>query len=1254
MAITNQLAKQVDLPVWEWLRFNPVGNTSSLTALTTNRDGTDRYMYYFGSSTLYRYDTWGDTWYTMSVVSTPVTALTAQYVKNQGYQGPALISGSIANNQIRIGGVGTRNMVGLKIQIISGTGAGQERTITAVTDDIIHDFGLCTSASTSVLTDNTKKWKQNQWVGYGCRINFNGGQFQSRQVIYNSETAATVFDSNYEGRIFNMATYNSSSPYGAVSATAGSQTGFVITSQIVTVDTNWTVNPDATSRFKILSGGIWWLSSATASPFFNFLYYDVLTDTTVSKLAPTGIFTAALGTDFTITPLSEKLLGNLVTATVTSASSRNVTVSGATWTVGSFVECDVIITSGTGIGQRRRIISNTATTLTISIPWSITPDATSVISITSNDDVYWAGNNQSRMMKYSPRANMWTFGNITDFGICSNTPIIRSNGRLPHSITTATRNTNGVTSINTTPPNGGTNYSVGDILTLTTGGSGCKVYVEAVNNVGAVTSVSLYTCGAGYTASTTSSTTSTSGGSGCTVTIVSVGIIGVITTNLSNDIQLGESISIAGITETAWNNTYTVLGIQSQTIFEIITTATATANALYFQGTNLLVDYTKNWIPNEFAGKILILQSNGINGTATFRKIIGNSNTTISFIGGVAPTNGNSRYCIQDIESFGKDFQYYADQQISQGFATSGSASTINDTTKAWLANVYSGQKVEVINPDGTRMEDIIRFNSATSLSLGRILAGGSGTNTLAYSDNGGAIWTGLGNTIFSTQCNGICWSGTRFVAVGSGTNSIAWSNDGITWTGLGLTIFSTSGNGICWSGNKFVAVGNGTNTIAYSYDGITWTASSNLFSTGGFAAGYAVAWNGTRFVAVGSAANVTTGWSNDGITWTAGTNIFTSAGTPSGFGVCWAPTLNGGSGFFVAVGNGPTYATSSDGITWTGSGNTALTTQGNSVVWNGSILVAVGIGTSNTIATSTDGTTWTGRGNAIFTTAGQAVTWDGTNFIAVGSGTNTVAQSSNGISWIGMGTPFTTSGVRTVSCTTPFASVFPAIGIVPTTGTQYRIHDSYGTVSSGTVTSLTDATKRWKLNQWAGKRVLITSGSGLAQEITSITSNTISTLNFSTITTAPDSTSTYTILGKLPAGAGIEMFWNAKTTEVSKKGRTLILPRGGTSTFDKFDLTTNTWTYGLFIQGQGEILTTGNMYAYDEDRIYFHQGTTGRIMYFDIVNNTIEGFGYIPYGMSTAILSNRMEIIQTVDGLKYLYIMRHTGTEFWRTIIIF
>jgi hypothetical protein len=43
---------------------------------------------------------------------------------------------------------------------------------------------------------------------------------------------------------------------------------------------------------------------------------------------------------------------------------------------------------------------------------------------------------------------------------------------------------------------------------------------------------------------------------------------------------------------------------------------------------------------------------------------------------------------------------------------------------------------------------------------------------------------------------------------------------------------------------------------------------------------------------------------------------------------------------------------------------------------------------------------------------------------------------------------------------------------------------------------------------------------------------------------------------------------------------------------------------------------------------------------------------GTIPYGMSTAFNGNRMEIIKSEDGLKFLYIARHNATEMWRTLL--
>ena len=115
----------------------------------------------------------------------------------------------------------------------------------------------------------------------------------------------------------------------------------------------------------------------------------------------------------------------------------------------------------------------------------------------------------------------------------------------------------------------------------------------------------------------------------------------------------------------------------------------------------------------------------------------------------------------------------------------------------------------------------------------------GSGTFTMATSVNG-IQWTGIAGSasVFTTSAYNIAWNGSIYVAVGSGTNSIAWSTDLVVWTGLGTGIFSTGGYGVTWNGRKFIAVGSGTNTMAYSNDGKVWIGvpnNSNYFTTSAY-----------------------------------------------------------------------------------------------------------------------------------------------------------------------------------------------------------------------------------------------------------------------------------------------------------------------------------------------------------------------------------------------------------------------------------
>jgi predicted metallo-beta-lactamase superfamily hydrolase len=75
-------------------------------------------------------------------------------------------------------------------------------------------------------------------------------------------------------------------------------------------------------------------------------------------------------------------------------------------------------------------------------------------------------------------------------------------------------------------------------------------------------------------------------------------------------------------------------------------------------------------------------------------------------------------------------------------------------------------------------------------------------------------------------------------------------------------------------------------------------------------------------------------------------------------------------------------------------------------------------------------------------------------------------------------------------------------------------------------------------------------------------------------------------------------------------------------------------------------------MFSYDgEDSVFATPSALGRIFELNLDTFTVNASTTIPYGHSTAILGSRMEMVITEDGLKYLYVMRHTGQEMWRTL---
>lgn len=95
------------------------------------------------------------------------------------------------------------------------------------------------------------------------------------------------------------------------------------------------------------------------------------------------------------------------------------------------------------------------------------------------------------------------------------------------------------------------------------------------------------------------------------------------------------------------------------------------------------------------------------------------------------------------------------------------------------------------------------------------------------------------------------------------------------------------------------------------------------------------------------------------------------------------------------------------------------------------------------------------------------------------------------------------------------------------------------GKASSGNTSSLTDSTSNWTIDQWAGYKVHIWSGTGRGQ-LANVANNTSAQLNFNPVlSTALDSTSRYNIVGydagTLTSTSGKIVFDSSKTWEVNR-----------------------------------------------------------------------------------------------------------------------
>jgi hypothetical protein len=713
----NTLTPQVDLPTWEWTRFAPV--VSSAVSSSCSADNGNflaaehgRYIYYMLSATNFsRYDTWTDMY--QQLQSPPIAPASFSAMKLAGALGPEGKVISATSTTLQVPAVTQASLVGYDVVIVSGTGAGQRRTITACDDPVIHASGIVTAVANALggitLTDTLKAFTVNQYEGYAVRVSNTpaGSAGQIRRILSNTATVLTVGDTTQ----MNKPWHNPAIFAPAISATAGSQTAYSIESQVVTVDSAWATTPDATSVFRIQSGMVLCGSGAAAAPFYTMQGYCILTDTWYILPAYTNNYIAAL-TDLSVERTTENSSiwerGIATGGTNTTLVDATHGVDAAAWRTNQWAGYWVFIYSGTAAGQIRQIASNTGTTLT----WSASgtaPDTTSRYLIIGFD-AGTATAGTSTTLTDSTKA--WATNRYANHVV----RILHGTGR-GQSRVIASNTATALTvqnAFDTTPDSTSVFVIQGDSdkLYMVSGGNAAILMHNMDSHVATFGRQQDWGIARGASATVAGHHP---------VAIASatwVANVATVTTSHAHQFRVGDSVTVAGITTTtALNTTATITAVASATTFAYAVTGSGSPT-VPAQSTTTLVDATKNWTTNEHAGRLVYMNTAAITastGAATGQvvRIASNTATTLTFVATVtAPTNGISRYSIARGDAIGT---------LDFGVATgTQSTTTIQDTTKSWAVNIWAGRRVRVLTSGGP-IEVIIASNTANTLTVSTI-----------------------------------------------------------------------------------------------------------------------------------------------------------------------------------------------------------------------------------------------------------------------------------------------------------------------------------------------------------------------------------------------------------------------------------------------------------------------------------------------------------------------------------------------------
>lgn len=728
MTLINTLKAQVDLPVWEQTRFAPVVSSAISSACSPDNSLFDarfgRYIYYLINATnFWRYDTWTDSYTQLaSPPIAPVTWSSMKFSGGYGFEGRVL---GATSTTIQVPAFTGNVLQGYDVRIISGTGNGQQRTITSVADPVIGDFGVATAVTVGQLTDSTKAWTVNQWQGYQMRVTYGTGVGQVRRIITNDAT--TLY---FQGAGQQAVDYQSLVADATLSATAGSQSHYAIESSIVTLDTAWDVTPNETSKFRVLGGAVILASSAAATPFYTLQVYDCLSDTWYRRTATSALL-SAVGTDGCIERTTENA-SIWSKGKATDGTTTTLVDSSKNWSTDEHKDRYVRIYSGVGRNQIAKVLSNTATTLTFTSAVSTAPDATSRYLIDGFDGGT-ASSGSTTTLVDSTKA--WTTNQWKNFTV----RIVAGTGAgkaLPILSNTATT----LTLYKPTVALDATSQYVIQ-------GDKDNIYMF----LGGQASTFIHSLEADM------ATAGRSVDDGCArigsaqygdfppvpvTNITGAGTTKTVTTAVFHNFKTGMSVTHRGdIGASAVQNnitaTVTVTGLTTYTYTAPGSTAAATFAA---HSTTTLIDASKTWATNVHANKVCyFLTAAPVIGTGAATmvamEIASNTANTLTFkTATTAPLNGISRYIIAERPAIGAN-----DSGIATG---TQSTTTLQDTSKTWVVNAWAGCRLKMVSGAGQSIEVPITSNTSNTLTFGATTA--PIANSTSYSIIRGTV-RGLG-----------------------------------------------------------------------------------------------------------------------------------------------------------------------------------------------------------------------------------------------------------------------------------------------------------------------------------------------------------------------------------------------------------------------------------------------------------------------------------------------------------------------------